>query len=1321
MHRQSLAFYSQRFPMTRITHLGAFSSWFASILAVGGLGAQDLKRVPLPVSGKSTLVTQNTQAKTAVPQKAEMRIDEKFVTNATRVNPTDDEPNFAPMVSEPAEDDLDRKMDRKMRIDGNPYRLSFTNGDYAPKRGVDPDLVRDLTAVPNGKVFGFIMIRGRITPAKVKALTDLGVELLGPHTWQSIKAEIPVGSLNTLAGTPFVHWVGYARPAQKLDKVLAEALKTVPAKRKLKIWVNFFKSDMSAGAEKIVVGENRTLSPRHDEGSVTHTVPNGRFQKALEELGFEFSFYSDSTFAMQGWATKAQILQIRDLNFVVSVEMEHGEGTVDHDQSLAMVSVDRVRGAFPGVGVAMGWIDTGIDSSPWHQDFSSKNFRAWRTTTQSAYQDGHGHGTHVAGTIFGRGLADRRYTGVAPSIGLGASNDRIYVGRFLNNSGSAVGNPKSLWDVFKVSTTINGITTPKRMIVSNSWSFKSSSGYNGTEQRSRDLDNVIHTYQQTYVHSSGNTGGTPGSWCGSPSVAKNVLTVGSVRDWFSSTVKPGNVVTNVRYRTTDGRRKPEITAPGETLTSTRYNTSTSYSNKSGTSMSTPTVAGVLASVVDRNTPFYDYNPSALRALAVASAKFGTGVGFDGTYKQGFGMINAYKMNYGGSRSTFYVRSGSLTWPSNLATFDRAISSSCTQLKVVLSWTERAASASASKARVNALRLYFDTPPYTSGATGNYSMSNSKDTVIYAISLTNALKGKTVRFKVHAYSLALFQKVNWSVAIFQYFKPLTSSPNLNQTVNKTLIKPSQSVVLTSTLTAKSTQDEFNNAQIYFSSPTTWTNTRIDRTTADNKLQTYTGSTHASYPYPRLGAGTSRGMTVGQGSSRRIKFTMRAPATSGLYNLYTRARHHGSSFTKLSNASTVCVDGLRPNTATGLSSTTHTPGAWSNKTAFTAVWGTGTDVGCAGIKGYAWRLSSGAPSSPTFYNTTLKTRSLTLTHNTSGYYFNLKNVDKVNNFSLSTRWIGPFRIDLIKPVVSSVSVNNGAAYTSSSTVSVRVTATDSGSGVNSMRFSGNGSSWTPWRTYSTLPQTIAMGSYGWTTEGTRFAYVQVRDRAGNISTTKTDSIIWLRAPKITGATVSSLPNVTRSRYRLVGTDFLGVNRGEFSGSVITTPWTSANDDWWNKGAFRILSDTVMDVYPPQCKPAGTHAVRCRNAVYYSNTFNVTVTYQAGRILYTNSNSTAGKPFTIVMARSGFEPATTQGLIVLSPFNSPSVAPGIVTLEIGLNFTAYAEVIQTSFNSARCIHLTVPTLASYSGLTAWFEGVYMRSPLPLPTTNAWKVTFN
>ena len=87
-------------------------------------------------------------------------------------------------------------------------------------------------------------------------------------------------------------------------------------------------------------------------------------------------------------------------------------------------------------------------------------------------------------------------------------------------------------------------------------------------------------------------------------------------------------------------------------------------------------------------------------------------------------------------------------------------------------------------------------------------------------------------------------------------------------------------------------------------------------------------------------------------------------------------------------------------------------------------------------------------------------------------------------------------------AALSINNGSGYTSSATVTLYPSGTDTepGSDVHLMRYSNDGHTFTDWEPY--------LQSKGWSVlagNGTRTVYAQVRDRAGNISPVSSDSIV------------------------------------------------------------------------------------------------------------------------------------------------------------------------------------------------------------------------
>ncbi|MFN8524629.1 MAG: choice-of-anchor Q domain-containing protein [Chloroflexota bacterium] len=92
------------------------------------------------------------------------------------------------------------------------------------------------------------------------------------------------------------------------------------------------------------------------------------------------------------------------------------------------------------------------------------------------------------------------------------------------------------------------------------------------------------------------------------------------------------------------------------------------------------------------------------------------------------------------------------------------------------------------------------------------------------------------------------------------------------------------------------------------------------------------------------------------------------------------------------------------------------------------------------------------------------------------------------------------DRVAPVITSFVVNGGALATCSPTVSVAITATDNLSGVVSVSFSDDGTSWGAWQAFGASSQFTLGGG-----DGPRQVYARVRDAAGNVSAATQSSIV------------------------------------------------------------------------------------------------------------------------------------------------------------------------------------------------------------------------
>jgi parallel beta-helix repeat protein len=88
---------------------------------------------------------------------------------------------------------------------------------------------------------------------------------------------------------------------------------------------------------------------------------------------------------------------------------------------------------------------------------------------------------------------------------------------------------------------------------------------------------------------------------------------------------------------------------------------------------------------------------------------------------------------------------------------------------------------------------------------------------------------------------------------------------------------------------------------------------------------------------------------------------------------------------------------------------------------------------------------------------------------------------------------------EPPTGSLTINDGADSTTSTTVTLRITANDPLSGVAEMRFSNDGRTWSDWEGFQSTRSWDLTRFGGSSSFGLKTVYAQLRDRAGNVSQT------------------------------------------------------------------------------------------------------------------------------------------------------------------------------------------------------------------------------
>ena len=184
--------------------------------------------------------------------------------------------------------------------------------------------------------------------------------------------------------------------------------------------------------------------------------------------------------------------------------------------------------------------------------------------------------------------------------------------------------------------------------------------------------------------------------------AKNNLVVGSITN-IPGGYQGSNSVRLSAFSsvgpTTDGRIKPDVVAPGENIYVPNTNSVTGYTNDSGTSFSSPAVAGALNLIVEENNHQNGTNAqllaSTLRGLVIHTAD-AAGTNAGPNYQFGWGLFDAQNAAQLFAANAFsnglpFIKEIRL-FNGDYIQFPVTITNGTPQLKVTICWTDPAGTA-----------------------------------------------------------------------------------------------------------------------------------------------------------------------------------------------------------------------------------------------------------------------------------------------------------------------------------------------------------------------------------------------------------------------------------------------------------------------------------------------------------------------------------------------------------------------------------------------------------------------------------------------------
>ena len=275
------------------------------------------------------------------------------------------------------------------------------------------------------------------------------------------------------------------------------------------------------------------------------------------------------------------------------------------------------KSQFNGEGVKIAILDTGINAE--HVAFQGMQLKQ-RNFTQDVDEDNNGHGTHCAGTIFGRNVNGLRI-GVAPGITEALIAKVIGVG---GTSGSLI--KAMLWahdegaNLISMSLGIDFTTYIKELIEEN-YTLEAATSY-ALEQYLANvnlfstLNNFIQTsefFSQpcTIIAASGNSSNRPEYAVSAsvPATSEHVISVGAL-------AQIGETFTIARF----SNQKCSISAPGVKITSAWNDSTTALKTLDGTSMAAPHVAGCAALWIQKLKQEGNFSSKQVLAELLGNAK-----------------------------------------------------------------------------------------------------------------------------------------------------------------------------------------------------------------------------------------------------------------------------------------------------------------------------------------------------------------------------------------------------------------------------------------------------------------------------------------------------------------------------------------------------------------------------------------------------------------------------------------------------------------------------------------------------------------------------
>jgi len=395
---------------------------------------------------------------------------------------------------------------------------------------------------------------------------------------------------------------------------------------------NIYKKDSIVSDNNIVCGQGL------DKETVQVIVNCQETEKTKEEFRkigkIKYELPMINSYVLE--VSRGNINRLEGIEGVVKIEQDT-HLTAQVDVARGTVNAEwKIFDSALGEDVGVAVLDTGIYP---HLDLVGNTdriiaFKDFVNNRENPYDD-NGHGTHVAGIIGGDGFeSNGRYMGIAPKCNL--------IGiKVLNKDGNG-----NISDVLAgIQWIIDNREKYNIKVINLSVGMKD---IEGEEAALVKAVNIAWDQNIVVICAAGNNG--PGrNSITTPGVSRKVITVGSSDDAETVSIL-GDFISDYSSRgpTKECIKKPDIVAPGSNISSCNCNKEyysdskgypekeVGYIKKSGTSMATPVVSGIIARLLS------DYPNITNKDIKLGLKYSANDLGFDQEH-QGWGLIDLKRL------------------------------------------------------------------------------------------------------------------------------------------------------------------------------------------------------------------------------------------------------------------------------------------------------------------------------------------------------------------------------------------------------------------------------------------------------------------------------------------------------------------------------------------------------------------------------------------------------------------------------------------------------------------------------------------------------